>query len=203
MAEMGTQQRDRNNVKKNHKRILEPGDDHAIYVMAGRIGGILHRSQIGIEADREVENVKDDKSDHGETAPDHDAGTGRSLHGGITGIAGIPGGPILLNEGNRRDNVKDKCPENADPGEPDSPSVKHVVKKFSVVIEVLPPLKDEEVSRHVTEEESYQHQAGDGDDQLFPDRRVPESEESFAKRVHFRFLKQYDGYLQGDGFGKM
>jgi len=80
--------------------------------------------------------------------------------------------------------------------------VKHVMEKLGIVVEVLTALENQEVPRHVAKKEANQHQAGDGDDELFANRGVPEEKESFAKRVHLRFLNHYAGSLQGDGSGK-
>jgi hypothetical protein len=75
--------------------------------------------------------------------------------------------------------------------------MKEMVEKIGVIIEILPALIDEKVPGHVTKKESHQHDAGDSHDQFLPNRGIPESAECFAKRVHLRFLKQYDGSLQG------
>ncbi len=75
--------------------------------------------------------------------------------------------------------------------------MKEVVKEISVIIEILTALINEQIPGHVTKKKSHQHDTGDCNNQLFPDGGCPKSAECFPKRVHLRFLKQYDGSLQG------
>ena len=182
MADVRAEQGHCDHVEKDdeglEKTAAETGDDHFVGGFLGDLG------EVGVRADGEMENVKNDEGEDGEAGPDHDPRGLRGLDRGLVGVFLLARGLVFPCQKDGRPNMQDEHCQKPDAGDPDQRAVTRRMEEFCVFIERLLARVDEEVSGQVTRQKKHHGQTGDGDYEFFSDGGIPISGGAASKGVH-------------------
>jgi hypothetical protein len=200
VAEVGTENGHRDDVKNRDIPDAEAVDHHFPGVVAGLTGfGEIGGIDVGFVGVSRVNGVMhqvvDDKKEDREAGPNHDArGFGRL--DGVVVFVGLAGGAVLAGQRDGCGDVKEERGEQAKARNPDARSMQRVVEKLRVVVERFTACEKQQVSRHVTGEEKDENDAGDRNDEFFSNRRRPIGGSSASESVH-EVLDRGIGFPQG------
>ncbi len=125
--------------------------------------------QRGAHPDGVVKDVENQKGQNRRSTPDHHA---RGSGGGDCGrmlVLNITCRFVGKSELDGGDDVQDESDQKNYPGQPDSVTVKHGLEEMSVVIKSVLSLENQQVANQVTGEESNQNDAGESNNDFFPD----------------------------------
>jgi len=120
VAEVGAEERHRDDVEDGDKPVTEASNNHTVGVVAAEL--ILVGGEVATDFDCVVQKVKNDEGQDGESGPDHDARGLGGLDGGLVGVFGASGFVFLRK--NRKPDVSYEADQEANAGDPNSGSMK-------------------------------------------------------------------------------